>query len=181
MRRSSLAAALLCLAASLLLAACGSGSSSSISSTEVSTEVAKAVATAGKLRAAEEARAPKGASSTLRGIYATFPPPSPNPQDKRSGPAIHGGIVACAGKSPSEVKEEFYAAARSNLSSEQAKTINRIARFEGHSSTDISFTAGQLAADIYEATLPEGIGQYGYQGCVYALAQGLEKELAPGR
>ncbi len=176
MRLPSLAAALLCLASGGLLAACGSGSSSS---TSTSAEVRKAVAAAAKLRRAAEARAPKGASPTLRAIYATFPPPQPNPQDKSSGPAIHRGLLACRGKSPTEVKEEFYGAARSNLTSEQDKMINRIAHFEGHSSTDVSFTAGQLAADVYEATLPEGIAQYGYQGCVYALAQGLEKRLAP--
>jgi hypothetical protein len=141
--------------------------------------VAKAEAAAAKQRHAAEAKAPKGASPTLRALYATFLPPGPNPEVKRSGPAIHAGIVACKGKTPTELKKQFYAAAKRNFSPEQVKMIDRIASFESRASTDASFTAGQLAADVYQATLPAEVSEYGYEGCVYALAQGLEKRLAP--
>lgn len=57
--------------------------------------------------------------------------------------------------------------------------IARIGTYETYTPRSASFTAGQLAADAYEATLPETIAQYGYQGCVYALANRLEHELAP--
>jgi hypothetical protein len=141
--------------------------------------VAKAAAAAAKVRREAEAKAPKGSSPTLRAIYATFPAPKPNPEVKRSGAAIRAGEKACKGKTPVAVKEEFYAAAKHKLEAEQTKMINRIASFENHSPTDASFTAGQLGADVYQATLPAAIGQYGYEGCVHALAEGLERRLAP--
>lgn len=161
-----------------MLSACGS------SSPQVSTAVSKvrlkaAVAATADMRRDAEARAPQGASPTLRSLYAAFPRPEASPQVHQSGAAIRAGISACKGKSPTQVKEQFDGAARPKLSSEQAKMIDRIASFESHSSTDSSFTAGQLAADVYQATLPEGIAQYGYQGCVYALARRLEQKLAP--
>jgi hypothetical protein len=177
--RAPLAALLI--AAALALAGCGGGSSSTSSTgpTTSSAAVEKAAKEAATLRQKAEARAPKGASPTLRAIYATFPPPKPDSAVKRSGPAIKAGEKACAGKTPTEVKEEFYGAAQTNLEPEQKQMIARIGSFEGSDSTDASFTAGQLAADVYEATLPEAIGQYGYEGCVYALARGLEQRLAP--
>ena len=52
--------------------------------------------------------------------------------------------------------------------------IDRIGSHEGYSPTDASFTSGQLGGDVYEATRPAEIGQYGYEGCVYALAGWLE-------
>ena len=172
------ATALLGIAAAIALTACGSSSSSSsVSST--SAEVAKAAAAAARARHAAEAQAPKGSSPTLRAIYATFPAPKPNPEVKRSAAAIRAGEKACKGKTPTQVKEEFFGAAKPKLEAEQTKMIDRIASFENHSPTDASFTAGQLAADVYEATLPAGIGQYGYEGCVYALSRGLEQRLAP--
>lgn len=165
--------------AALLFAACGSGSSSSTSNSVASAAAAKAAAAAAKARRAAEAKAPKGASPTLRAIYATFPAPKPNPEVKRSAAAIHAGIAACKAKTPTQVKEELYAAAKPRLAPEQTKMIDRIASFENNSPTDASFTAGQLAADVYEATLSAAVGQYGYEGCVYSLAQGLERKLAP--
>jgi hypothetical protein len=60
-----------------------------------------------------------------------------------------------------------------------AEMIAQIGAYEKHSSKEESFTAEHLAADAYEATLPETIGQYGYRGCVYALARQFEQELAP--
>jgi hypothetical protein len=176
MRLPLFGSALLCLLAALLLAACGSGSSASSTS---SAAAAKAAAVAAKARRTAEAKAPKGASPALRAIYAGFPAPKSNPEVKRSAAAIRAGIAACKGKTPTQVKEEFYAAAKRKLAPEQTKMIGRLAGFENHSPTDVSFTAGQLAADVYEATLPAGVGQYGYEGCVYSLAQGLERRLAP--
>ncbi len=57
--------------------------------------------------------------------------------------------------------------------------IAAIGTYEKHSSKEYSFTAGQLGADAYQATLPKALGQYGYEGCVYALARGLEGRLGP--
>lgn len=173
-----LSAALICVLAVLLLSACGSGSSPT-NAGSTGGEVKKAAAAAAARRARAEARAPKGASPTLRAIYAEFPPPKPDPEVKGSTVAIQAGIEACKGKTPVEVKEEFYPSAKANLSSEQAKMIGRIGSFEAHYTTDANFTAGQLAADSYEATLPEGTATYGYQGCVYSLARGLERKIAP--
>ncbi len=170
---------LFCLAAALSLSACGSSSSGSASSGAQGPESAARAAAA--LRRAAEERAPKGASPTLRAIYATFPAPKPEPGATGSAAAIRNGVAACRGKTPVEVKEEFFAAASQNLTGEQGKMIARIDSFERNSDTDASFTAGQLAADTYGATLPEATAQYGYQGCVYALARGLERKLAPGK
>ena len=168
-------------ALALLAVGCGSGSSSSSSTSATSAEAAKAAAAAAKARRAAEAKAPKGASPTLRAIYATFPAPKASPEVKRSTAAIKVGEKACKGKTPTQVKEEFIAAAKPKLAPEQTKMIDRIASFENHSPTDASFTAGQLAADVYEATLPGAAGQYGYEGCIYSLAQGLERRLASRR
>ena len=57
--------------------------------------------------------------------------------------------------------------------------IGRIASFESSDSKDASFTAGQLAADVYGATLSAASSQYGYEGCIYLLAGRLERELGP--
>ncbi len=59
--------------------------------------------------------------------------------------------------------------------------IANIDKYAKQVSKDPSFAAGQLAADAYQATLPVQIGQYGYQGCVYALAHQLEQRLGPGK
>jgi hypothetical protein len=52
--------------------------------------------------------------------------------------------------------------------------------FQRHVAANQSFVAGQLAADAYQATLPEATGGFRYQGCVYSLAVRLERELAAG-
>jgi hypothetical protein len=181
MRPSALA---IVLSAALTVALTGCGSSSSTTSSTPGAPSAEALAAAKKdaaIRKAAEAKAPKGSSPTLRAIYATFPAPRPNPEAKRSAAAIKAGERACAGKTPVQVKEEFFAAAKRKLSAEQLKLIDRIATYENHSPTDASFTSGQLGADVYEASLPAAIGQYGYEGCVYSLARGLEGRLAPKR
>jgi hypothetical protein len=122
-----------------------------------------------------------GASTLEREIYRQFPPPKSNPEAKGSAKAIAAGEKACRGKSPVEVKEEFFAEANSRLLADQEKMINEIGRYEKRSRTEPSFTAGQLAAGTYEATLPEAVAIYGYQGCVYSLAKGLKHELAQER
>ncbi len=157
------------------LAGCGGGSSSTSSGAEAA---AKASAAA---RQAAESRAPKGASPTLRAIYATFPPPRPDPEVKRSAAAIKAGERACGGMTPSEVKDAYYPIAlrKGTLEAkgEQGKMIARIGVYEKHSSKEYSFTAGQLGADAYQATLPKAVGEYGYEGCVFSLSRRLEGEL----
>jgi hypothetical protein len=172
----------LILVLALALAGCGSGGSSSSTSSQSPAETAAvkvAVERAASAAKAAEAKAPKGASPTLRAIYRQFPPPQPEPQEKSAAKVIAAGEKACAGKTPLQVKERFYAAARPNLKPEQAKMIARIGGFEAKAAGDPSFVAGQLAADTYAASLPEAAGQAGYRGCVYALARRLERRLAP--
>jgi hypothetical protein len=163
----------------LALAACGClglaagcGSSGSDSTTQANVH-------APKLTAAQ--RAPKGASPIEREIYRQFPPPKPDPSVPKSEEVIRAGEEACRGRSPLEVKEEFYAEASSNLLPEQKQMIAEIGHWEKLSKRDEGFTAGQLAADVYQATLPEAVNRLGYQGCVYSLAQRLEHELARER
>lgn len=181
------------ISAALLLPAlsgCGSGSTGSAasSSTEKShSEAAAERASAKSADAAEkqaEGEAPKGASTTLVEIYRQFPKPKPNPAVKGSAEALKAGEAACRDKTPLEVRESFYAYAVEEGSLEpdspEAKLIARLPSYEAKASKDAAFVAGQLAADTYQATLPEAIGQFGYQGCVYALARGLKRELAPG-
>jgi hypothetical protein len=131
-----------------------------------------------------ERQAPKGASPVLREIYRQFPAPRADPAVKRSARAIEAGRRACAGKSPLEVKEEFYPAAIESGGLEEgsprADTIAEIESYEKNS-PDPSFVAGQLAAGAYEATLPKAIARFGYQGCIYSLSLRLKRELAPHR
>ena len=82
------------------------------------------------------------------------------------------GEEACRGKTPVEVKAEFFGDAEANLAPQQIKLIERIADFEAQAGGGQSFSAGQLAADVYAATLPDDVARAGFQGCVYALAQG---------
>jgi hypothetical protein len=130
-----------------------------------------------------EREAPKGASPLLREIYRQFPRPQASPAIKGSKAAVKAGIVACKGKSPLQAKEAFYAEALENgnlqAGSPQAKMIAKLPSFEGRA--DSAFTAGQLAADTYQATLPEATAQFGYQGCIYSLAQRLKQELAAAK
>lgn len=164
------ASALLTCTCLVLLAGCGSDGSGETTSPDVQPP---------KLTPAQ--RAPRGASTVEREIYRQFPPPKSNPEAKGSAAAIAAGEKACIGKSPVEVKEEFFVEASSRLNADQEKMINEIGSYEKRSRTEPSFTAGQLAAGTYEATLPEAVAIYGYQGCVYALAKGLKHELAQER
>jgi hypothetical protein len=163
-----------------LLAVAGCGGSS----TTPTSETAEAAAAAAAARRVAEDRAPRGASPTLRAIYAQFPPPNADPGVQGSSAAISAGRRACAGKTPLQVKSAYYPIAieRGALrpDSAEAKMIDRIASFQRNVASDQSFVAGQLAADAYQATLPPATAQYGYQGCVYSLVLRLERELAPG-
>jgi hypothetical protein len=150
--------------------AAGCGSSGSTTSPEVHLP---------KMTAAQ--RAPKGASPVEREIYRQFPPPKPDPGVPKSAKVIREGEDACRGKSPLEVKEEFYAEAASNLQPAQKQMIAEIGHWVKQSKRDEGFTAGQLAADVYQATLPEAVNRFGYQGCIYSLALGLKHELAQER
>jgi hypothetical protein len=151
----------------VIVAGCGGGDSTT---TTVTSAFRKAQERA-------EAEAPKGASPLLRKIYGQFPPPKPDPKVKGSGKAIKAGERACKGKTPLEVREEFIE--ESDLLEDQAKMVAELEKFEGASNQTSSFVAGQLGALVYERSLPEGIARYGYQGCVYSLAQVLEGQLAP--
>jgi hypothetical protein len=126
-------------------------------------------------------QAPKGASASEREIYRQFPPPKPDPSVPNSAKVIKAGERACRGKSTLDVKEEFYAEASSRLLPQQKQMIAEIGHWAKQSKRDEGFTAGQLAADVYQATLPEAVSRFGYQGCVYSLAQRLKQELARER
>jgi hypothetical protein len=119
---------------------------------------------------------PKGASPLLEGIYRSFQPPQANPQVKGSEEAIEAGERACGEKTPTEVKEAFIDEAK--LTKEQREALEQLKRAEEHPSAD--FVAGQLAGLVYEASLEGEVAEYGYRGCVYALAQKLKRELGRG-
>ena len=94
--------------------------------------------------------------------------------------AIEAGRRACRGKTPTEVRDEFMAAAQEKgaLNEGQEAMLNELSNFEKQARTSPDFAAGQLAAGVYEATLPERQARSGYQGCVYELALQLRRELA---
>jgi hypothetical protein len=126
--------------------------------------------------------APKGSSTFVKELYRQFPPPEPDPRVAGAAAAIRAGERACAGKTPVQVKEAFYHAAleggRLDPESSQAEMIEKIDQFEAHVTTEASFTAGQLAADAYGATLPVALAASGFQGCIYALAKQLERRVS---
>jgi hypothetical protein len=117
---------------------------------------------------------PKAASALERQIDRNFPAPQADPGAQGSQEAIEAGEAACEGKTPTQVKQEFIA--NSELSADQRQALGQLGRAEAKPSGD--FAAGQLAALVYEGTLEGAEGEYGYRGCVYALARGLERELA---
>jgi hypothetical protein len=126
---------------------------------------------------------PKRASPVLKEIYRQFTLRKPDPSVPGSAKAIADGRKACAGKTPVEVERKYYPTAvqKGTLDpgSDQAKMIAEIDRYAKNVARDSSFTAGQLAAGAYQATLPPRIASFGYAGCAYALARQLEKQLAP--
>ena len=128
--------------------------------------------------------APKGSSLLVQELYRQFPPPEPDPAVKGAPAASRAGERACEGKTPVEVKEATFPVAVSTGSldpeSAEGKLIAKIDQFESRVTKEPSFTAGQLAADSYKATLPASLAAAGYEGCVYALAQELERRLSAG-
>jgi hypothetical protein len=109
-------------------------------------------------------------------LARTFPVPKPGPGSlPGAAAAIEAGRKACKGKTPLQVREEFIGAAQ-GLSEGQKAMIGELPKFENQVSSN--FAAGQLAAGVYEATLPEKKMMAGYQGCVYELALQLRRELA---
>ena len=123
-------------------------------------------------------RAPKGASPIEREIYRQFPPPKPDPSVPKSATVIRAGEKACRGKSPLEVKEEFYVEASSQLLPAQKQMIAEIGHWAKQSKRDEGFTAGQLAADVYQAPCLKQSTGSGTRAASYSLAQGLKHELA---
>jgi hypothetical protein len=122
---------------------------------------------------------PKGASLMVREMYRQFPPPEPDPRVSGAAAAIRAGERACAKKTPFEVEEEFYPVAvemgRVDPESQAGKMMAGIRRLDLKG--EVSFTAGQLAADAYKATLRPSLAYSGFQGCIYAMATELERKL----
>jgi hypothetical protein len=111
-------------------------------------------------------------------LASVFPvPKAPRGSPSTVTTAIEAGRKACRGKTPMQVREEFIDSA-AGLSADQKKMIGELPKFEAQSGTSPDFAAGQLAAGVYEATLPEKEMVAGYQGCVYELALQLRRELA---
>ena len=120
---------------------------------------------------------PQGATAPISEQLArTFPVPKPGPGSlPGAAAAIEAGRKACKGKTPLQVREEFIGSAK-NLSDEQEAMIGELPKYEKQAVTS-NFVAGQLAAGVYEATLPEEKATAGYQGCVYELALQVRREL----
>jgi hypothetical protein len=152
--------------ATVLLTACGGGSDSSQTSPPATTTTT-------------------GGSSSLdptapiaKQLATVFPVPKAPPGSPSTvTTAIEAGRKACRGKTPLQVREEFIESAQ-GLSKDQEKMIAELPKFESQANTSPDFAAGQLAAGVYEATLPESQAVAGYQGCVYELALQLRRELA---
>jgi len=108
----------------------------------------------------------------------TFPPPQPTEGAPPKAQAfIAAGQKACRGLTPAEVVDRFLPQAGANdFDESQEELISKIGQYENNPTAD--FAAGQIAAGVYEATLPELQQRSGYQGCVYELAQQLRRELA---
>ena len=108
-------------------------------------------------------------------LARSFPVPKPGPGTApAAAAAIEAGRDACQGKTPLQVREQFIDAAE-GLGDEQRGMIDELPKFEQNVTS--SFVAGQLAAGVYEATLPEKKKAAGYQGCVYELALQQRREL----
>ena len=114
-------------------------------------------------------------------IAKQFPVPEPETEgDSAEAKAIAAGRKACKGKTPTQVRDEFEAAAaaEAGLNEGQEEMLAELDKFEKQARTSPDFAAGQLAAGVYEASLPESERMGGYRGCVYELAVQLRRELA---
>ena len=163
----------------LIGAGCGGGSD------EGSSEAAarRHVETTGGGRTAKGSpavnQAPPGSSPVRARNLPAVPTPRTGSTREGAAAAIRAGERACAGKSPTEVKETYYpqTVESGNLDPEspEAEAIEEVDEYEARVTTEVSFTAGQLAAGAYERTLPDEVASSGYQGCVYALSKWLER------
>jgi hypothetical protein len=150
--------------ATVLLTACGGGSDSGQTT-------APAATTGGS-------PALNPTAPITKQLAAVFPVPKAPPGSPSTvTAAIEAGRKACRGKTPLQVREEFLESAQ-GLGEDQEKMIAQLPKFESQAGTSPNFAAGQLAAGVYEATLPEKQMVAGYQGCVYELALQLRRELA---
>jgi hypothetical protein len=114
-------------------------------------------------------------------LAVTFPKPKVEAgSPPGTAEAINAGRKACKGKTPVEVRDEFLSAAEAGagLDDGQKEMVGEIGKYEQQGSHSPNFAAGQLAAGVYEATLPEKQWIAGYQGCVYELALQLRRELS---
>ena len=108
-----------------------------------------------------------------------FPKPRPTAgAPPKAESFIEAGQKACRGKTPAQVAGKYMPQARAAdaVSPEQEELVDQLGSYESNPTSD--FAAGQIAAGIYEATLPELQQRSGYQGCVYELALQLRQELA---
>jgi hypothetical protein len=183
--RPSFATLVVSLAAALVLAACGGDSSSTTTVAPTPAGPSKATARpglkgerggGGTKRQDEE---PTATTPETRELARQFPPPQSTAGIAGSAAAIEAGREACQGKTPLQVKEEFFAAAQANLEPEQEKLIAQLPSFQRRAPHDPSFAAGQLAATVYEMTLLSAQQADGFRGCVYELARQLSRELSP--
>jgi hypothetical protein len=180
---------LVTLALLITLAGCGSSDESEPQSTPSSTDT-----TQGPKPKVDSDRSPKGDRSQqgkgsqaaqakpdpqVQRLRQNFPKPAPAAgAEGASAKAIAVGEEACEGLTPTEVKDRFYSETEPNLDSDQRALVEELPRYEKEAPHDPSFVAGQIAATIYGATLGEAEGQYGFQGCVYVLAQTLGAKLS---
>ena len=112
--------------------------------------------------------------------------PSRSPRPKPASPPGHGGgdrggAQGLQGQDADcEVREEFIGAAEAEagLNEGQKQMVGEHRQVRKAGGKSPNFAAGQLAAGVYEATLPEKQRIAGYQGCVYELALQLRRELA---
>jgi hypothetical protein len=172
-RTVGVALALSAATAAILVGGCGGGDENSGSTTSVEQ---RSVASGGQK--------PLPADAPISEVLARqFPKPKPQPNAPPGArKAIDAGRKACRGKTPTQVRDEFMAEAKASglLNPGQIKMISELDHFEKQAANSPDFVAGQLAAGVYEATLPEELRIAGYQGCVYELARQLEKEIAKG-
>jgi hypothetical protein len=174
--------------ATLILSACGGGSSGGTEAPGGTEAVEQQTTTRASTKGgfAYGGSSPKGKGGKPAGsatIAAQFPEPKPQPGSPPGArKAIDAGRKACRGKTPEQVRDEFMAEAEAGglLNSGQKKMLANLASYEKQAANTPDFVAGQLAAGVYEATLPEKLRISGYQGCVYELAQQLQKEIANG-
>lgn len=167
-----------------LLGGCGGGDEQgqTTSSTAQSTSQAKGQGEAQGKESTEKPQIPPGTSPAdarqIKTIAERFPPPKGESAQEQA--AIEAGEAACEGKTPLQVKEEFYGQAEAQFDSAQKAMIEEIEAYEDKASRDLSYAAGQLGAVVYEKSLPEGERSGGFRGCAFVLARGLVGGLGGG-